>query len=76
MRFRRDMAGRDTGDWMYRQPSNPDWPPDLGYWMGYRIVKTYYEQAPDKRQAVKDILGLTNFNDLLTASRYASQVGD
>lgn len=31
-------------------------PGDLGYWVGYRIVKSYYEHAPDKRKALRDIL--------------------
>lgn len=31
-------------------------PGDLGYWVGYRIVKSYYENAGDKRKAVRDIL--------------------
>lgn len=31
-------------------------PGDLGYWVGYRIVKSYYEHATDKRRAVRDII--------------------
>jgi hypothetical protein len=31
-------------------------PGDLGYWVGYRIVKSYYEHAADKREALRDIL--------------------
>jgi hypothetical protein len=32
---------------------------DLGYWVGYRIVKSYYQHAADKRQALRDIIELT-----------------
>jgi len=70
-RFRQDMHGRETGDWMFVRPSNPEQPPDLGYWIGYRIAKAYYDRAADKRQAVMDILSLTNFDAFLEASRYA-----
>ncbi|WP_130618012.1 DUF2268 domain-containing putative Zn-dependent protease [Dyella amyloliquefaciens] len=31
-------------------------PGDLGYWVGYRISKSYYQHASDKRQALRDIL--------------------
>jgi hypothetical protein len=32
---------------------------DLGYWVGYRIVKSYYEHAADKRQALRNIIEIT-----------------
>jgi hypothetical protein len=69
-KFRAVMQGGDTGEWMFVQPSNAQWPPDLGYWIGYRIAKSYYEQAEDKEQAIRHILGLTDFNAFLQASRY------
>jgi hypothetical protein len=31
---------------------------DLGYFMGYRISKTYYQNATDKKQALVDIISL------------------
>ncbi len=42
--------------WVYNQLGTPDWPGDLGYWVGYRIVKSYYERAPDKVAALKAII--------------------
>lgn len=56
------------------QPSNAEWPPDLGYWIGYRIAKSYYDQAQDKQQAILDILALTDFEAFVRGSRYAEQV--
>ena len=32
---------------------------DLGYWVGYRIVKAYYQRAADKQQALREILELS-----------------
>jgi hypothetical protein len=69
-RFRGEMHDRDTGDWMFVQPTNPDWPPNLGYWIGYRIAASYYDRAEDKRQAIVDILGLTDFHGFLEAAFY------
>jgi hypothetical protein len=74
-RFREDMHRREPGDWMFVRPANPDWPSDLGYWIGYRIAKSYYDQAQDKRQAILDILRLTDFDAFLRASGYIEQVG-
>jgi hypothetical protein len=31
VRFREEMHRREPGDWMFVRPSNPEWPPDLGY---------------------------------------------
>ena len=43
-------------------------PGDLGYWVGYRIVKSYYDHAPDKRRALHDILQMTNAKAFLNES--------
>ncbi len=45
-------------------------PPDLGYWMGYQLAKAYYERASDKRQAVRDILSISDFDAFVQASGY------
>lgn len=57
---------------MFVRPSNPQWPPDLGYWMGYRIAKRYYEQADDKRQAVIDRINAEDNDAILEQSRYTA----
>ena len=31
------------------------WPSEVGYWLGMRIWQCYYEQMPDKHQAVEDV---------------------
>ena len=43
-------------------------PGDLGYWVGYRIVESYYEKARDKRQALRDILEMTDAKAFLARS--------
>lgn len=71
-RFRRDMHGTDYSQWLYngQHPARGNMPPDLGYWMGYRITKAYYENAHDKPQAVRDILNIRDFDDFLRRSGY------
>jgi hypothetical protein len=45
-------------------------PPDLGYFMGYKISESYYKNARDKRQAIKDILEINDFDKFLKQSKY------
>lgn len=73
LQFREEMHRSEVGDWMFVEPGNSEWPPDLGYWIGYRILRSYYDHAEDKQKAIDDILNLTDFSAFLTASRYAEQ---
>jgi hypothetical protein len=43
-------------------------PGDLGYWVGYRIVKSYYQHASDKRQALREILQMSDPKAFLAKS--------
>ena len=42
--------------WLYNQRGTDGWPGDLGYWVGYRVAKAYYDRAPDKKAAIKAII--------------------
>ncbi len=70
--FAAEMHGEDTGDWMFRRPRREGWPQDLGYFMGTRIANAYYQRAQDKRQALRDILRINDFEAFLAASGYGS----
>jgi hypothetical protein len=41
---------------------------DLGYWVGYRIVKSYYQHAADKRRALREIIEMTDPKAFLAKS--------
>jgi len=41
---------------------------DLGYFVGYRIVKSYYQHATDKRAALREILEMTDPKAFLAKS--------
>jgi uncharacterized protein YjaZ len=43
-------------------------PGDLGYWVGHRIAKSYYQRAPDKDQAVRELLQMTDADVFLAKS--------
>ena len=70
--FQAAMDSTKTSDWLYQgDRAPPGRPADLGYWMGYKISKAYYEHASDKRAAVKDILLFRDARAFLAASGYS-----
>jgi hypothetical protein len=61
----------ETSKWLYNGGSIEDRPADLGYTVGYLICKSYYQQHPDKKQAVYDLLNTSDLTLLVKNSRYA-----
>jgi hypothetical protein len=61
-----DEDKTDISKWLYN--STLEKPGDLGYWVGYRIVKSYYQHATDKTQALREILQMTDPKALLAKS--------
>jgi hypothetical protein len=70
-RFRSEMHRRDTGDWMYVRPSSGA-PADLGYWIGYRVARAYYEGSHDRQRAIREMIALTDFAGFLEISGYCA----
>lgn len=55
--FLAEKDGKAIGSrWLYNQRGSEDWPGDLGYWVGYRVAKSYYNRAPDKAAAIREII--------------------
>jgi Predicted Zn-dependent protease (DUF2268) len=61
-----DEDKTDLSQWLYN--STMEKPRDLGYWVGYRIVKSYYENAPDKHRALREILQMNDPKAFLAMS--------
>lgn len=40
----------------------------LGYWVGYRIARAYYQNAPDRRAAIRDMIRMVDARDFLARS--------
>ena len=70
--FKNSMNSVDLSPWLY-SPTSDGRPQNLGYWMGYKIVESYYEKSEDKRKAIDDILNITDYNDFLKKSRYSDK---
>jgi uncharacterized membrane protein len=71
--FRGEMHGKDYSGWLYNgwnRTNLSDRPPDMGYYMGYAIARSYYENAADKAAAVRDMLTIRDFDRFLARSGY------
>lgn len=65
-RFVADLDKTELGDWV--DNTTADDVGQLGYWVGYRIAKTFYQRAADKRAAIRQMIELTDAHAFLTAS--------
>ncbi|MBO9200521.1 MULTISPECIES: DUF2268 domain-containing putative Zn-dependent protease [Niastella] len=69
--FKKQMNGTKYNDWLYNgQSAPPGVPADLGYYMGFKICEAYYNKATDKKQAVKEMLTIQDFQKFLDQSGY------
>lgn len=59
--FKKEMFLNSYGNWFYNGGAAGE-KADLGYYVGYEISKGYYQNAKNKKQAVKDLIGL-NLSD-------------
>jgi hypothetical protein len=60
--FKKEMWLNRGRNWIGNSSQETaDHPADLGYWIGYMICKSYYDNAADKKQAVYDILNIKNY---------------
>lgn len=77
--FKAVMHGTELMPWMGGRPAGGVWnrrPRDLGYFIGHQIVATYYAKSGDKRQAIAEILKITDFAAFLTKSGYDEELSD
>ena len=69
--FRPVMLRSDAKGWLYEGDAAKGRPADLGYFVGARICRAYYERAEDKARAVRDILVMADPKAFAEASGYA-----
>lgn len=56
--FRADMGEASYAQWLYNAPDPRYGVRDLGYYMGYAIVRDYYARARDRQRARREIVEL------------------
>lgn len=70
-RFRAEMDGTDLSSWIANNDrATPDWPAPLGYYVGYRIARGYYERADDKAGALRQLILMEDPAEILRRSGY------
>ena len=69
-RLMSDQDSTTFSPWLFDHTPATGWPPDMGYWIGYRIAQAYYAHAEDKTAALKSLLQVMDFGALLKASGY------
>lgn len=61
----------NTDNWMYNYDRVKEGvPADLGYYIGFKIVESYFNNSIDKKQAVIDIIEMKNPKEFLEKSGY------
>lgn len=67
-RFLADVDNGDISSWLYNGVGTPENPGDLGYWVGFKIAKAYFDKASDKRAAIRALLDLKDPKAILRDS--------
>ena len=68
--FVKKMNKKKLNNWLYHTSGKDDRPNDLGYWMGYKITKAYYNKQDDKKIAISEILNIEDPLEFAKESGY------
>lgn len=61
--------------WVGNAGSPPEgWPSELGYWVGAQIARGYVENADDPREAIRELLRLSDPAAIILQSGYAPRI--
>jgi hypothetical protein len=74
LEFKERMLQDDYDGWLYS--ATKDRPNDLGYWMGYKITKAYFDTMTDKTAAMEHYLNIKDFEKFLEESGYPKKFKD
>jgi len=73
-RFVNEMTKDDYGNWLWNSTDNVFCVSDMGYYVGYRIARSYYDKARDKKRAIKEMIEL-KYDDANAVRRFAVRSG-
>ena len=71
--FKKEMNGADYSRWLYDGDKAKDRPSDMAYYVGYKIVESFYARSKNKSKAVSMILNFKDSTDFLRVSEYDSK---
>ena len=67
--LKKDMYVTDLSNWMYNGDIK-DRPVDIGYTLGYKVCKSYYENSTDKKKAIYTLLNTDDFKEIFRNSEF------
>lgn len=74
-RFKADMYYDRYDNWIANgKTSTPDNPQDQGYWVGYQICKSYYENEDNKTKAIDAMLNIKDYKSFLQKSKWEEKL--
>lgn len=74
-KFKKDMYYDRYNNWIANSlQATADNLPDQGYWIGYQICKAYYENSPDKKKAITEMLNIQDYKDFLEKSKWEEKL--
>lgn len=71
-KFKTDMNSDYTSiqkNWFYNY-KRKDLPPDLGYFVGFKISEKFYNESKNKTEALEFLLDIKNYEEVLNKSKY------
>lgn len=74
LQLKSELCNESSDNWLYNHSKVKEKPADLGYYMGYKIAGEYYKNAIDKKQAIIDIVEMTDPVKFLQISKYDQKV--
>lgn len=74
--FKKEMYLDRYSNWIANSSQErPDWPADLGYWIGYQICKSYFEESADKTKAIYEMLNISDYRSFYEKSKVEIKLG-
>lgn len=67
-KFKSEMHSLKYHNWLYSCDINQE--RDQGYWIGYEITKSYFNNVTNKTKALNEILNITDFHKFLLDSKF------
>ncbi|MBE8724735.1 DUF2268 domain-containing putative Zn-dependent protease [Flavobacterium hungaricum] len=64
------LKNPDYQDWLYGTSKKDDRPNDLGYWIGYKIIESFFNKQKDKQKAIEEILHIQDPMQFLKESGF------
>jgi hypothetical protein len=73
-KFQEDAIKNDFKPWLYNgNDEKRVGPPDLGYYVGYKVCQSFYEISAEKGAALKTLIAMKNPKAIIEQSRYSQR---